>query len=82
MRRVHIPKGDGSTRPLGVTALWPFSSEYYFANAFFFEAISRRYWLPEFWSHNMRALARELLILVPIVAAIGLWRWRRGTRQP
>jgi hypothetical protein len=33
-------------------------------------AISRRYWLPEFWTFNMYALGRELLILVPIAMAV------------
>jgi hypothetical protein len=29
-------------------------------------AISRRYWLPEFWTFNALALARELVILLPL----------------
>ena len=48
--------GSDTTPPLGVMALWPFSSEYYFSNAFFFEAISRRYWLDNFISHNVWAV--------------------------
>ena len=57
--------GSDTTPPLGVMALWPFSSEYYFSNAFFFEAISRRYWLDNFISHNLWAVTREILILGP-----------------
>src|SRR5690606_37892660 len=34
--------GSDTTPPLGVMALWPFESSYYFADAFVFEAISRR----------------------------------------
>lgn len=69
--------GSDTTPPLGVMAFWPLSSEYYFANAFFFEAISRRYWLDNFITHNLWAVARELLILGPIVAVLAWWRASR-----
>lgn len=68
--------GSDTTPPLGVMALWPFSSEYYFSNAFFFEAISRRYWLDNFISHNVWAVTRELLILGPPLALA--WWLRRA----
>ena len=76
--------GSDTTPPLGVMALWPFSSEYYFSNAFFFEAISRRYWLDNFISHNVRAVAREILILGPPLALLMAFRWRarRRSRRP
>ena len=67
--------GSDTTPPLGVMALWPFSSEYYFSNAFFFEAISRRYWLDNFITHNLWAVAREILILGPPLAVV--WWLRR-----
>ena len=76
--------GSDTTPPLGVKALWPLSSEYYFSNAFFFEAISRRYWLDNFISHNLWAVAREILILGPplaIVMSIRL-RARRRSHRP
>ena len=44
-------------QPLGVMAFWPLSREFYFADAFIFEAISRRYWLPNFITHNLLAVA-------------------------
>lgn len=66
--------GSDDFPPLGVMALWPFSQEFYFADAFIFEAISRRYWLPGFVQHNLLAVAREVVILAPIAAV--LW-WRR-----
>ena len=59
--------GSDDSPPLGVMALWPFSAEFYFANAFVFEAISRRYWLPGFVAHNAMAVLREVLILGPVV---------------
>jgi hypothetical protein len=76
--------GSDTTPPLGVMALWPFSSEYYFSNAFFFEAISRRYWLDNFITHNLWAVTREILILGPPLALITLVRSRarRRSRRP
>jgi membrane-bound metal-dependent hydrolase YbcI (DUF457 family) len=67
--------GSDDTPPLGVMALWPFTNEFYMANAFIFDAISRRYWLPNFIPHNTLAVLREIAILSPIAAA--LWWWRR-----
>ena len=74
--------GSDTTPPLGVMALWPVSSNYYFSNAFFFEAISRRYWLDNFITHNLWAVAKELLLLGPILAVLWfLRRQREGRRQ-
>jgi membrane-bound metal-dependent hydrolase YbcI (DUF457 family) len=69
--------GSDTTPPLGITALWPFSNEFYFANAFVFEAISRRYWLPNFVSHNLLAIVRELALLLPLAALMCFLRHRR-----
>ena len=76
--------GSDTTPPLGVKAFWPLSSDYYFSNAFFFEAISRRYWLDNFISHNLWAVAREILILGPPLAIVMSIRWRarRRFRRP
>ena len=71
--------GSDTTPPLGVMAMWPFSSDYYFSNAFFFEAISRRYWLDNFYTHNAWAVAREILILGPIASAAWWFRRRSGS---
>lgn len=68
--------GSDTTPPLGVMAWWPLSSEYYFANAFFFEAISRRYWLDNFLTHNLWAVATEVMLLGPILAVVWLLRKR------
>jgi hypothetical protein len=70
--------GSDDSPPLGVMALWPFSDRFYFADAFVFEAISRRYWLPGFVTHNLLAVAREIAILGPIAAVI----WWRRTSKP
>jgi len=76
--------GTDSSPPIGIMALWPFSHEYYESPWHIFMAISRRYWLPEFWTTNLRALAWELTILVPIglvVVAIRGRVSRRGRRE-
>lgn len=66
--------GSDTSAPIGVMALWPFSRAYFESGLHLFMAVSRRYWLPEFFGHNVRALARELAVLLPVVAAIGWWR--------
>jgi inner membrane protein len=61
--------GTDTSAPIGIMALWPFSTSYYESDAHVFMAVSRRYWLPEFWTYNVTVLARELLILgVPALA--------------
>ena len=64
--------GSDTTPPLGVMALWPISDAFYFADAFVFDAISRRTQLPNFWSHNLWAVAKEALMLGPL-AALAAW---------
>lgn len=73
--------GSDTTPPLGVMALWPLSADYYFANAFVFEAISRRYWLDNFWRHNLWAVTTEILMLGPVAAALTWWRERALSRE-
>jgi membrane-bound metal-dependent hydrolase YbcI (DUF457 family) len=68
--------GRDTSPPLGIMALWPFSHGYYQAGLAIFPAISRRYWLAEFWIGNLKALGVELLLLAPL-AAIVVWRYRR-----
>jgi len=69
--------GSDDTPPLGVMALWPLNSNFYFADAYVFEAISRRYWLDNFFSHNAWAVMKEILILGP-VASVAWWLHRRS----
>ena len=54
--------------PAGVMALWPLTRDYYKAGVEIFPAVSRRYWLAEFWVYNLKAVAVELLVLGPIAA--------------
>ncbi|MFN7978885.1 MAG: metal-dependent hydrolase [Vicinamibacterales bacterium] len=71
--------GSDDTPPIGVMAFWPLTDRFYFANAFVFEAISRRYWLPGFVAHNAWAVVSEVLMVGPLVAAATFWR-TRGVR--
>ncbi|MEX2273368.1 MAG: metal-dependent hydrolase [Vicinamibacterales bacterium] len=71
--------GTDTSAPIGIMALWPFSSAYYESDTHVFMAVSRRYWLDEFWTYNLRVLGRELLILgIPAVAVEWWIRRRRG----
>ena len=70
--------GSDDSPPLGVMALWPFSHEFYFADAYVFATISRRYWLPGFVQHNVLAVLREVVILLPMTAFAYWYRERAG----
>lgn len=59
--------------PIGVMAFWPLTRDYYRSSLDVFPAVSRRYWLAEFWVYNLKALLVELVILGP-AAALVLWR--------
>jgi membrane-bound metal-dependent hydrolase YbcI (DUF457 family) len=70
--------GSDDTPPLGVMAFWPLDDRFFFAHAYVFEAISRRYWLPNFVAHNAWAVTSEVLILAPILVVLLLMRSRRA----
>jgi inner membrane protein len=66
-----------SSPPIGIMALWPFTRQYYESDVHLFLAISRRYW--QGWSfvrQNLIAIARELVILVPVFGLVTLARGR------
>lgn len=69
--------GSDDSPPLGVMALWPFSRDFYFAEAYVFQTISRRYWLPGFVMHNALAVLREIALLLPLAAGVFVLRRRR-----
>lgn len=68
--------GADSSTPRGLMALWPLSSAYYVSDWDVFAAVSRRYWLPGFVEGTVKAVLRELVILVP-AAALAWWVSRR-----
>jgi membrane-bound metal-dependent hydrolase YbcI (DUF457 family) len=55
-----------TTPPLGIMALWPFSSGFYVSPVPLFMGISRRYWTGTAWTQNAVSVAWELLVLVPL----------------
>ena len=69
--------GTDTSAPIGIMALWPFSREYFESDAHVFMAVSRRYWLPEFWTYNLTVLARELILLGPLALGVEWWLRRR-----
>jgi membrane-bound metal-dependent hydrolase YbcI (DUF457 family) len=63
--------------PLGVMALWPFTRDYYKAGIEIFPPVSRRYWESRFWLYNAKALAMELVIMLPLTALVVRLRRKR-----
>jgi LexA-binding, inner membrane-associated putative hydrolase len=75
--------GGDSSMPIGIMALWPMTWEYYQASTPIFESVWRRNETPDFWSHNFKAVARELVILVPLAwFGFEAARRRRGPAAP
>jgi membrane-bound metal-dependent hydrolase YbcI (DUF457 family) len=68
---------DDRSVPIGIRALWPFTDAYAQSDARWFPPVERRYWLPGFWTANLRAIAWELLVLSPAVV-LAWWARRRG----
>lgn len=67
--------GTDTSAPIGIMALWPFSRDYYQSELHVFMAVSRRIFQPErFWMQNLAALAREVLILVPVALLVAVTR--------
>jgi tetratricopeptide (TPR) repeat protein len=73
--------GLDTSAPFGIPALWPLSSAYSQAPWPVFLPVSRRIHQPDlFWLPNALAVARELLILVPIVMLVASRRRRMSGR--
>lgn len=69
--------GDDTTPPIGIMALWPLTNEFYQSNLHWFMPISRRYGHPGFWMHNITAVIWEIVLVLPVLCALGWLRWRR-----
>jgi membrane-bound metal-dependent hydrolase YbcI (DUF457 family) len=66
-----------TTPPLGIMALWPFSSGFYLSPVTVFMGVSRKYWLGATWAQNALSVAWELVILLPLAALVA---WLRPGR--
>jgi membrane-bound metal-dependent hydrolase YbcI (DUF457 family) len=69
--------GSDTSVPIGIMALWPFTSSFYESDLHIFHAISRRFATDGWILHNVRAVIRELLILGPVAAGVWIIRGRR-----
>lgn len=70
-----------SSPPIGIMALWPFSSGFYLSDAHLFGELSRRFWITADLVRDLWSLARELVILVPLTLTV-LWLRRPGRSSP
>jgi len=70
--------GDDRSVPIGIRALWPFTDAYFQSELRWFPPVERRYWLPGFWTANLRAIGWEMLVLMPL-AAMAMWVRARQT---
>jgi hypothetical protein len=68
--------GSDDTPPIGIMALWPLTDGFYQSDLYWFMAISRRYWLPGFWTHNLTAVFWEVVLLAPLAGVMVWWRYR------
>jgi inner membrane protein len=69
--------GSDTSAPIGIMALWPFTTAHYQSSFHVFDAISRRYWLPEqFVWRNLLAAIKEVVILGPF-AVMAYWITRK-----
>jgi membrane-bound metal-dependent hydrolase YbcI (DUF457 family) len=73
--------GDDRSLPMGIRALWPFTDAYFQSDVRWFPPVERRYWLPGFWTANLRAIGWELLALGPLVLLALLVRRPRTSRH-
>jgi hypothetical protein len=67
--------GQDTSAPIGIMALWPFSGRYYQAPVPIFIPVSRRYSLPNFWTHNLYVVSIEILVFGTLALAA---HWTRG----
>jgi hypothetical protein len=72
--------GSDDSPPIGIMALWPVSSGFYYAGVEWFDPISRQIWRDDFWWQNLIAVLKEIALLAPPVAALAWFRWGRGKR--
>jgi hypothetical protein len=71
--------GKDSSRPIGLTVLWPFSSRFYISGLDLFREVSRRYWnFDEFVLGNLNTLGWEFVVLAPVAALA--WTLRKTRR--
>jgi hypothetical protein len=73
--------GDDRSVPIGIRALWPFTDAYYQSSALLFPPVERRYWLPGFWTANLRAIGWELALMTAPVILAAVVRRQQARRR-
>jgi LexA-binding, inner membrane-associated putative hydrolase len=61
--------GNDTSPPIGIMALWPFDSGYYQSPVPIFMPVTRRYWLPNFWRHNVLVACIEVALFGSLALA-------------
>jgi membrane-bound metal-dependent hydrolase YbcI (DUF457 family) len=74
--------GSDTSVPVGIMAFWPFSREHVQTPFHLFAAISRRYWRDDFWSLNVPAILREIVILAPVLGLVAVFARTQPTDSP
>lgn len=69
--------GTDGTPPIGIMALWPWSDGFYESSVHLFPPIERRWWMEHIVSHNLKAAAWEVLVLLPVLVLVWVARRRR-----
>jgi len=69
-----------TTRPFGVQLLWPFSDTFFISRVTVFSDVWRGSLAQLFGLHNWLAVAREVLVLVPVLGLLW-WLRRRAQRE-
>jgi membrane-bound metal-dependent hydrolase YbcI (DUF457 family) len=72
---------DDGKSPYGIMAMWPFSPEFTIAPATLFVRLHKVTWYEIFEWHNVEAVAIEIAICLPLVAAVLMWK-RVRARDP
>ena len=73
--------GSDTSVPIGVMVFWPVSGVHVQTGWEVFGAISRRYWRDDFWSLNISAVVKELLVLGPVLGLVGLLTFPSSGRR-
>jgi inner membrane protein len=62
--------GADTSAPVGIEALWPFSGRFVRSPFVVFPSVSRQYWRAGFWHDTATAVLVEIVILLPLAAAV------------
>lgn len=73
--------GTDTSAPIGIMALWPWSTDFYHAGAAWFLPVSREIFTRAFWVGVPLAVVTELAVLGPIAYVVVRRRGQSGANQ-